>query len=111
MAKHNQRFLKIVNTFRALCMCVCVCVCVCAHMHTCAQSCLTLCNPMDYSLSGSSVHEIFQTNILEWVAISSTRGSSWKKGIKPASPTSPVSPASADGFFTTEPLVSPEYIF
>ena len=34
------------------------------------QSCLTLCNPMDYSLSGSSVHGIFQARVLEWVAIS-----------------------------------------
>ena len=31
---------------------VCVCVCVCVH----AQSCLTLCNPMDYSMTGFSVH-------------------------------------------------------
>ena len=37
-------------------------------MHACsvAQSCLTLCNPMDCSLSGSSVHGIFQAKILEW---------------------------------------------
>ena len=32
------------------------------------QSCLTLCNPMDYSLLGSSVHRILQARILEWVA-------------------------------------------
>ena len=31
-----------------------------------AQSCLTLCNPMDCSLSGSSVHGIFQARVLEW---------------------------------------------
>ena len=41
-----------------------------------AQSCLTLCNPMDCSLPGSSVHRIFKARILEWVAISSSRGSS-----------------------------------
>ena len=41
-----------------------------------AQLCLTLCNPMDYSLPGSSIHGIFQTRILEWVAISFSRGSS-----------------------------------
>ena len=35
-----------------------------------AQSCPTLCDPMDYSLPGSSVHGIFQARILEWVAIS-----------------------------------------
>ena len=35
-----------------------------------AQSCPTLCNPMDCSLLGSSVHGIFQALVLEWVAIS-----------------------------------------
>ena len=34
-----------------------------------AQSCLTLCDPMDCSLPGSSVHGIFQASVLEWVAI------------------------------------------
>ena len=34
-----------------------------------AQSCLTLCDPMDCSLPGSSVHGILQARILEWVAI------------------------------------------
>ena len=41
-----------------------------------AQSCLTLCDPMDYSPPGSSVHGISQARILEWVAISFSRGSS-----------------------------------
>ena len=41
-----------------------------------AQSCPTLCDPMDCSLPGSSVHEIFQAIVLEWVAISFSRGSS-----------------------------------
>ena len=40
------------------------------------QSCPTLCDPMDYSLTGSSVHGIFKARILEWVAISFSRGSS-----------------------------------
>ena len=40
------------------------------------QSCLTLCDHMDYSLPGSSVRGILQARILEWVAISFTRGSS-----------------------------------
>ena len=35
-----------------------------------AQSCQTLCNPMDRNLPGASVHGIFQVRILEWVAIS-----------------------------------------
>ena len=41
-----------------------------------AQSCLTLCNPVDCSLPGSSVHGISQARILEWGAISFSRGSS-----------------------------------
>ena len=38
--------------------------------------CLTLCDPMDCSLQRSSVHGIFQARVLEWVAISFSRGSS-----------------------------------
>ena len=41
-----------------------------------AQSCLTLCYPMDCSLPGSSVHGILQAKTLEWVAIPFSRGSS-----------------------------------
>ena len=40
------------------------------------QSCLTLCDPVDHSPPGSSVHGILQARILEWVAISFSRGSS-----------------------------------
>ena len=40
------------------------------------QLCLTLCDPMDCSLQGSSVHGIFQARVLEWIAISFSRGSS-----------------------------------
>ena len=40
------------------------------------QSCLILCDPVDCSPPGSSVHGILQARILEWVAISSSRGSS-----------------------------------
>ena len=39
------------------------------------QSCLTLCNSMDDSLLGSSVHEIFQAEILWWVALPFSWGS------------------------------------
>ena len=38
------------------------------------QSCPTLCNPMDCSLPGSSVHGILQTRILEWVTMPFSRG-------------------------------------
>ena len=41
-----------------------------------AQSCLTLCDPTDGNLPGSPPQEIFQSRILEWVAISYSRGSS-----------------------------------
>ena len=45
----------------------------------CVQSCPTLCDPMDCSPPGSSVHGILQARILEWVAISFSRGSSWPR--------------------------------
>ena len=57
------------------------------------QLCLTLCNPVDRSPPGSSVHGILQARILEWVAISYSRGSS--------QPRSLMSSALADRFFTT----------
>ena len=58
--------------------CVCVCVCVCARTHVCSvtQSYLALCDPMDCGPPGSSVHGISQSRILDWVAISFSRGSS-----------------------------------
>ena len=43
------------------------------------QSCLTLHNPMDWSPPGSSVYGILQARILEWVAMPSSRGSSWPR--------------------------------
>ena len=46
-----------------------------------AQSCPTLCYPMDCSPSGSSIHRIFQARKLEWVAISYSRSSSWPKDL------------------------------
>ena len=55
-------------------MYVCVCVYVCV-----IQSCSTLCNPMDSSPPGSSVHGISQARILEWVPIIFFKGSYWPK--------------------------------
>ena len=52
---------------------------ICMLFLCCVQSCLTLCNPMDYSLPASLVHGILQARILEWVFISSSRGSSQPK--------------------------------
>ena len=46
------------------------------------QSCPTLCNPMDWSLSGFSVHGILQARTLEWVAISFSNAWKWKVKVK-----------------------------
>ena len=55
-------------------MCACVCMCVLVP-----QSCPILCDPMDSSPPGSSVHGILQARILQWVAIPFSRGSSWPR--------------------------------
>ena len=69
----NERCMWVGPTYKS--------VCVCVHAHACAhaytQPCPTLIwSPMDYSPPGSTDHGIFQARILEWVAISSSRGSS-----------------------------------
>ena len=61
-----------------------------------AQSCPTLCDPMDCRPPGSAVHAIFQARILEWAAISSS-GDLLDPGIEPESP------ALTGGFFTSAP--------
>ena len=58
---------------------VCHLACWCVVCVLVTQSCLTLCHPMDCSLPGSSVHGILQAWILEWVAISFSRVSSWHR--------------------------------
>ena len=67
-----------------------------------AQSCLTLCDPMDCSLIGSSVHGIFQARILEWVPFPSP-GHLPDPGIEPGSPT-----LQTDSLLS-EPLVDYEF--
>ena len=56
-----------------VCVCVFVCVCLCAYVflceHSVTQSCPILCDPMDCSLPGSSVHGTSQARILEWFAM------------------------------------------
>ena len=56
-------------------MCVCVCVYIYIYTHTLVSH-IWLCDPMDCSAPGSSVHGIFQGRILEWVAVSFSRASS-----------------------------------
>ena len=53
-----------------VCMCMCVYGCVCTYVRACTLSRFSgvwLCDPMDCSLSGSSVHGILQARILKWV--------------------------------------------
>ena len=68
----------------------------CIHVKS-LQSCPTLCNPMDHSLPGSSVRGILKERILEWVAMPSSRGSSWSR----VELTSLTSPELAGKFFIT----------
>ena len=68
-----------------------------------AHSYSTLCNSMDCSPSGSSVHEIFQARILKWVAIFYSRGLPYPV----IEPVFLVSPALAGRFFTTVPSEKP----
>ena len=70
---NNQDVLQWVNRWTVICPCGGMHACVCAKS---LQSCPTLCNPMDCSLPGSSVHRILQAGILEWVAISYSKGPS-----------------------------------
>ena len=61
------------------------------------QSCPILCDPMDCSSPGSSVHGILQARLPEWVANASSRGSSWPRDRTCVSYAS----CMAGGFFTT----------
>ena len=69
-----EKFLK--KNIYTLYMCVCVCVCIYICGCLVAQSCLTLCDPLDCSLSHTSDHGIFQARTPKWIGISSSRGSS-----------------------------------
>ena len=65
--------LRITSLFPSLeCFWMCVCLLNCF-------SCVRLCNPMDCSLSGSSVHGILQARILQWAAMPSSREFFWPR--------------------------------
>ena len=70
---------EVIKGQLSLCLFLCVCVCVCVLACSVAQLCPTLCDPMDGGWPGISVHGILQARILDWVAISSSRGSSWPR--------------------------------
>ena len=84
-------------------MCVCVCVCVCVQL----LSHVWLFAAMDCSLSASSTHGISQAKILEWVAISSSRGSSQPRHQTHAH----VSPVLAGRLFFTTTTWNALYVF
>ena len=69
-----------------------------------AQSCLTLSDPMDCSLPGSSVHGILQARILEWITIPFSRVSSWPRD-------QPAVSCTAGRFFTVWAKRETPYIF
>ena len=73
LAKSQTPFMTLAGWLSLLCCC------------SVSQSCPTLCEPMDCSPAGSSVHGILQTRILEWVAIPFSRGSSWPRDRIPVS--------------------------
>ena len=68
----NHKILVASNSKHLLLWCLHACM---LHAKL-LQSCLTLCNPVDCSLPGSSLHGILQARTLEWVAKTSSRGSS-----------------------------------
>ena len=69
------KHLHYLNTLHLLRSCLKSLCAACMHTKS-LQLCLTLCNPMDHSLLGSSVHGILQARLLEWVAMTSSRGAS-----------------------------------
>ena len=90
----NPVLFKVLQRNKTNSMCVCLLT----------KSCLTLGNPMDYSLPSSSVHGISQARTLEWVVISFSRGSSRLKDWTQVS-------CMAGRFFTTEPPGKPCKVF
>ena len=110
---YPEKACLAVSSFPVTCIgktLVCLlCVCMCSV----TQSCLTLCDPTDCSLPGSSVHGISKARIQAWVAIQGIfPGDLYNPGI---ALTSLVSPALAGGFLTTvppgKPFTIPQYLW
>ena len=74
--------------------------CVLTVQFSSAQLCLTICDSMDYSSPGSSIHGIFQAKILEWVDISFSKESSRPRGQAHATWEAPLSYLHYDNYFT-----------
>ena len=71
--RDHVRYLYYMNWVLHVCVSECVCV------RPVTQSCPILCDPINCSLPGSSIRGILLARILEWVAISFSRGSSWPR--------------------------------
>ena len=67
------------STITFLCFPSFYCLCVLKWKSEVTRSCPTLRDPLDCSPPGSSVHGIFQARVLEWIAISFSRASSWPR--------------------------------
>ena len=80
----NLDFLHINRVTHALTVCIACWKVACAPACSVAKSSLTLCDPMACSPPGSSAHRISQARILEWVAISYSRGASLTQGWNPS---------------------------
>ena len=83
------------HSWGQLCVCVCVCVCVCSVMSS-------ICDPVDCSPPGSSIHRILQARILEWVVLG-------KEMDLPNPGNELSSPALAGRLFATEPPGMPPW--
>ena len=84
---HSENPCSLFPDHESECYQYCRSLCVPSRHHACPRksesevtwSCPILCDPMNCSLSGSSIHGIFQARVLEGVAISISRGSSWPR--------------------------------
>ena len=98
----TREFLPLTNFKLCVCVCVCVCVHACIYTHTLTW---TLCDPMDCSPPGSSVHGILQQECSSGLP-HPPPGDLPDPGIELASF---MSPALTGGFFTTSHLGSPDF--
>ena len=76
----NSHHLSYVSSLPCSCLWSISRALICLFLMCSVQSCPALCDPMEFSLPGFSVHGIFQASILEMVVISFSRQSSWPRG-------------------------------
>ena len=76
---HQCLIVQLTRAYVSICVCVCIYIYTHTYIHVCSVSSVMSdsLQPKDFSPPGSSVHGILQARILEWVAMPSSRGSSW----------------------------------